>query len=263
MYLLIIDHRPPYLDASSEEATLLTLPLGARSYLQFLVDRLALAPERMDREMLVMPDFRYDPGYEQRLRSTVAADVRVIQPEDLAAVLDEYESADDLLLLDPKRWPLEDIDLAAVVRRDGDYRAATHWVVLGDDSEHIRERVERDGDGRVKRVCRLYNGVTWPETATTEIFLSLASAWMVRDARFSSLADLRSTLSAKGVLSRDLPLVSPIADLTQPPGVLALSERTLTEDLRSCRRPGFVAKNAELLVGRDCGIDASARLIGP
>ncbi|MCP4249829.1 MAG: hypothetical protein GY778_22530, partial [bacterium] len=52
-------------------------------------------------------------------------------------------------------------------------------------------------------------------------------------------------------------------DLTQPQDGLALSERTLVEDQRGRRRPGFVAEHAELLVGQDCGIHASARLIGP
>jgi len=217
----------------------------------------------MDRELLVVPAFPYGRRYEQRIRSSVAVDVRVIQPEELAAALDEYESADDLLLLDPKRWPVGDVDLAAAVRRNGDYRAATHWIILGADSERIRERVERDGNGRVKRVCRLYDRATWPDVATTGIFLSLASARTVRDARFSSLADLRSALLAKGVLSRDVPLAMDVVDLTQAQGVLALSERMLAEDLRGRSRPGFVAKHAELLVGRECRIHPSARLIGP
>ena len=104
MYPLIIDHRPAYLGAA--RASLLTLPLGARSYLQYFSDRLALAPVRLDRELLVMPAFRHDPCYERRIRSSIAADVRVVAPEELAAALDDYESADDLLLLDSKRWPV-------------------------------------------------------------------------------------------------------------------------------------------------------------
>ena len=263
MYPLIIDHRPPYLGRAPAEASLLTLPFGAGPFLQYLADRLALAPERMDRELLVMPTFPYGPRYEQRIRSSTAADVRVIQPEELATVLDEYDSADDLLLLDPAQWPVGDFDLATVGHRNGDYRAATHLIILGADPERIRERVERDGNGRVKRVCRLYNGATWPEVATTRVFLSLASARMVRDACFTSLAGLRSALSAKGVLSRDLPLATDVVDLTQTEGVLALSERRLTEDIRGRSRPDYVAKRAELLVGRESRIDPSARLIGP
>lgn len=245
------------------QVPLLALPLGAGSFLDYLAGRLAALPDRMDRELLVMPTFRCGQGYEQRIQCSTAVAVEVIQPEGLATVLDECESADYLLLVDAGRWPVGGFDFAAIMRGNGNYRAATHMIAVGADGERTREQVECDAHGRVKRVERLYNGVTWPEVATTDIFLSLAPARTIGDTHFTSLADLRSALSAKGVLSRDLPLATDVVDLTRADGVLALNERMLAREIHRAPRPGFVAKGAQLLVGPESRIHPSAHLIGP
>ena len=228
MLPLIIDHRPPYLRPEAAGASLLTLPVGARSLLDSLARLTADLPGRMSRELFVVPSFPYDQCYERRIRSATSDIMRVFPPGELDTVLEECEPADYVLVLDSARWPASGFNLAAALNGHGKYQGATHLIAVGTDTESTREHVAHDGGDRVRRVQRLYDRVTWPEVATTRVFLSLVPASALGGTRFTSLGTLRSALCSKGVFSRDVPVALDAAELPEADGVLILSEAQIS-----------------------------------
>ena len=259
MNLLLIDHRTPYLHAGGGSASLLTLPLGTRSFLDHVAARTGVAAGR---RLLVMPTFECNGDYQTHIQDCTTRVARVVAPSALPSVLGECEAGDSLLVIDPARWPIDGIDVAATIRGLGSYRGVTHAVTIGADGEQTRECVECDSNGQVKRVQRFYSGVTWPEVATSAILFSIAPARVVSELVFSSLPELRSALAMKGVLSRDVPVASDPVDLTEESGWLALSERMLARPFRR-PRSGYTQVQEDILIGRGCSIDPSARIIGP
>ncbi len=259
MILLLIDQKAPYLRSAPGSISLLTLPLGTRSFLDHIAARTAVVAGR---ELLVMPRFEYDGAYEQEITSCTTRRPRIVPPDTLPDVLGTYEFSDYMMVMDPGRWPVDGIDIAAIVRGLGSYRGVTHAVTIGAAREGTRECVECDGNGRVKRVQRLYSGVTWPEVATSAILFSLVPARVVGDLKFTSLPELRRALSTKGVLSRDVPVALDPVDLTEEAGWLALNERMMARPFRG-HRSAFSRRQEDILIGRDCLIHESARLVGP
>ena len=237
----------------------MALPLGRRSFLDHVA---ATISGIADGALLVMPTFPYDPEYERVLQSMTALTVRVIPPIELTASLNEYEPADYLLVIDPTRWPVDGFDLDAVVRDHGEYRGATHGVAIGADAESTREYIERDEEGNVRRVQRFYRRMSWPDAAGTQIFFSLVPVRSVGDVCFTSLAQLRAALSAKGVLNRDIPVPSDPIDLKEEADFLTLSERMLTLALS---RPdqSYSKKRNNVMIGGNCSVHESARVVGP
>ncbi|UCG16666.1 MAG: sugar transferase [Phycisphaerales bacterium] len=261
MIPLFIDSQVSYLSSSSGGGSLLRLPVGAG----VLLDHLA-APmgDDLDGDVLIMPTFAVDASYERSVQASVSGSVRVIRPDELPEVLAEYEPSDYLLVVDPVRWPVNGFNFGATIRRLHEYRGVSHAIAVGGGpGGYMRERVERDGDGQVKRVQRFYSGVTWPEAASTAIFASLVPARSASGVRFESLPEMRAALSAKGVLGRDVPVASDVVALTEERGLLALNEHMLMRGVQRNGWPGFSIKQAGILVGRGCQIHASARLVGP
>jgi lipopolysaccharide/colanic/teichoic acid biosynthesis glycosyltransferase len=220
-------------------------------------------PERVSWEALDVPMFPIDHGYERLIQASSSSWVKVIPPDEFHSLLEHCEQADYLLLVDPARWPVGAPDLGAILHDCFDYRAATHVVVVEADSEQTRERVERDQAGQVRRVQRLYNGVNWPEVANNRTLLSIIPAQTLDGICFTSLAQLRRALSARGVLSRDVPLALDAVDLTDPGGILALNEAVVGRDVARNSQAGFHRARQGLLVGRGCVVDPSATIVGP
>jgi lipopolysaccharide/colanic/teichoic acid biosynthesis glycosyltransferase len=236
------------------------LPVGAGSFLDHLAAFIASVREE---ELLVMPSFRCDGVYERSIRASTSSTVRVIQPSELLTALGEREPSDYLMVVDPAQWPIDDFDIDVVTRDNGDYRGFIHAIALGSDGERLREIVERDENGHVKRVQRVYDRANWPEVATDQNLLSIGPVWAMGGIRFTSLGELRSALAAKGVLSHDVPVAVDVANLSTEEGFLALNEKALDQAVREGLPPGFYRKHDAVLVGHGCHIHASARLIGP
>ena len=257
--LLLIDREMPYLHATHGAVSLLTLPLGTRSFLDHIAARTGTLAGR---ELLVMPTFEHNGNYERTLRSNTSRRARVVLPDQLPSVLSDSDHSDYMLVMDAARWPIHGIDVAATIRGMGGYRGVTHAVTIGGERERTHERVECDGDGQITRVQRLYSGMTWPEVATSAIFFSLVPARIVGDLAFASLRELRGELAAKGVLSRDVPIPSDSVDLIEEAGWLALNERMLARPFRR-PRSGYAQVQEDVLVGRDSTVARSARIVGP
>jgi hypothetical protein len=239
------------------------LPIGVRSFLGYLVDQVRSVQDWGGGEIYVAPTFAPDGGYENRIRSATSCKLRIVDLDRIHSILAKSEAQDYLLLLDATLWPVNGFELGAALRRNEGYRAATHMIAVGAEVERARERLEVDEGGRIRRVERIYHGVTWPEVGGTRVFLSWLPARTVNGTRFGSLADLRTALVAKGVLCRDVPLNLDVANLSAAEGLLALNESKIETDVAAGVPRGYTRRGENILIGDGCHIDSSARLIGP
>ncbi len=257
---LIIDRRPAFLAGADPDLSLLTLPLGTASVLDQWAARILGG---VDGALRVLPTFEASPAYAERLRGNTAFGACAVGAEELSLELRRAEPAECLVIVDPACWPLEGFDLESVLSPHPHFRGATHAVAIGADTERTQERVDCDHDGRVKRVERLYSRVSWPEAAEGGLFLTVAPARTVADVRFETLPELRSALAARGVLSRDQPIASDVVNLTESAGLLAVTERMLTNTRDTDPRLGFTVRAPGILEGLDANIAETARLIAP
>jgi lipopolysaccharide/colanic/teichoic acid biosynthesis glycosyltransferase len=256
---LVIDSQIQCAGASLP-ASLLTMPLGKGSVLGRLADQLSRLGGG---ELWVMPSFTPSDDYERRIRVSTHLPVRVVHSHQLPAVLVTLESADILLVMDPRYWPANGHDAAMLAASVEEYHGATHLITVQAESEDVRERIECDSTGSVQRIQRLYSEVEWPETAGKAIVYTLAPARSVAGVSFRSLSELRAGLLAKGGLNRDLPLDASILDLSTPRGLLLLSDRILEEMNPEQADGRFTVLSPGVLMGPNCDIDASVRFVPP
>lgn len=263
MFALILDHRPDYLGHTPKSGSLLRLPLGAATYLDFLIEHIASVLGRGAPEVYVLPSFESGRNGADRRLVSRRAEVGLIAASDLDAVVGNCEQTDSWLIIDAGRWPVHEVDLAWLLRDREDYRGATHLIAVGADSDPVRECVDRDPNGQVRRVQRVYAHMSWPEIANQCTFCSWVPARALGGVRFTTLDELRTALAARGVLSRDVPLKIDVADLNSVEGARQLSERVIVRDVKRNGQTGLAHREPSTLVGRDCRIDASVRLVGP
>ncbi|HNQ21953.1 MAG TPA: sugar transferase [Phycisphaerae bacterium] len=263
MLLVVLDHRPAYLFAGGKAASLLTMPVGGGSLLSHLVDQLAAGRPASEHQVCVVPTFAAGSDYAAAVGADVGRPVQVVTVDEVPRVFAGCEPADHVLLVDSARWPAATLDLERMLREGTEYRAATHWVAVPADAACAREQVQVDGGGCVQRVQRIYHVANWPEAARDGVFLSMAPALALTDANFAALAELRLLLASRGVLSRDVAVPVHLPDLTCVTGLLGLNEAVLSGDLVG--QEGGQARTAResLVIGQDCIVDATARLIGP
>jgi len=244
----------------SEPVCLLTIPLGGSSVLDELAAQLSKVSSA---ELLVMPSFNPPVGYEEMIRASTSATVRVVLPDQLGEVLVNLEIADSLLVVDPRFWPVKGHDFTGLLTHLEEYHGATHMIAVTAGSEEVRERIECDSTGSVRCIQRLYSAVEWPETAEKTIACTLAPARSVASIQFRTLSELRTGLLSRGGLNRDLPLDTAVLDLSGPQGLLALSDRTLEQMTVERWNARFAAHAEGVLVGAECEIHPSVRFVPP
>ena len=253
---LIIDSRPDYLCRAGSSLSLLSLPLGTGTVLGTLLARIR---EIDGTQVWILPAGLNDATYKQAIRDSGGGEV--VSPEQLTAALHRYEPSDVVAVMDPRYWPASGFDLAALLEQRPDNRWAVHAVSLGEDVEGSLEDVRCDSAGYVQRVRRYYDLVTWPKTGP--IWASVLSVSAIEDVSFSSPRELRAVLAAKGILSLDASVSSSSTDLSDEQGMLALSEAVVIEQAVESPPQGYFRWSEEVLVGADCRIHPSARLMGP
>lgn len=259
VYLLpvLLDEELPF--AGGCGASVLTLPLGAQTVLARLFAELSGCRHRT--ALIVSQG---DPSvYERCLPPAERSGYRVVRPSDLSEVLASCETSDYLVIVQARFWPLSGHDFHTLARHSAKFRGATHAVAVGRLACGARERLDCDGDGRVRRVRRLYDHMSWPEASASRITCTLAPAHALGDLDVSSPARLRAELAARGVLTHDVPIASDIADLTQPSGILTLNERMVEQTLATPPEEGYSLRGDKVLAGTDCHIHPSARIVGP
>jgi lipopolysaccharide/colanic/teichoic acid biosynthesis glycosyltransferase len=257
---LILDSDFEALGLPRASGTLLTLPFGTSTLLEQIAPRLSRFGNG---EIIILPTFQPGSDYTRRLRSNGQADVRVLDYTALDALLDDQETSDFLLVIDPRLWPLDGYDFEHLEAELASYRGATFTIACDIHDERIRERVECDTHGRVRRVQRFYSSMDWPDDAVTRVSCAAVPARSAIGLHFTAPADLRTALHGRGILQRDLPLESNVIDLSQPQGILALSELMIGEHARRSRQNGYTESTPGVHLGKGCHIDPSVRIVAP
>lgn len=240
--------------------TLLTLPLGNRTVLGCLAA--ALSPVNSQRIYVLAPPDAPDE-YMSHIHRVGVHGLEVVWPDCQEQVFGGLETSDFALVIEPQHWPVGGYDFSGLLGHLDEYRGATHVISLEVESEGVREAIECDAQGWVRRIERLYDIKYWPEAASTAITYSLVPARGLTDLRFGSLVELRAALVRKGVLNRDLPLQSAVMDLAHPGGYLGLQEQCITEAVNEGVAGAFSAPADGVVASADCTIDGSARMIPP
>ncbi len=258
MALLIIDRRPEYLGEGYGTTSLLMLPLGSRSYIDYIISSVGGGGD-----IWVAPAFEPSEGYEKSLASLAGTTVKVVDPAGLTDVLGESDPEEMVIVVDAGTCPTCGFSKTAAIVGDRGYLGATHVVAVGDGTDRARERIVRDARGNVRRVKRLFQGTSWPHVANKRLVMSLASAGDLTHVAFDSLSELRRQLGDSGVLQQDQPLPTDLVDLNEQDDVLELAEHLMPSAFRRAHHRRYSKKGRHVLVGSDCWIDGSVRIVGP
>ncbi len=258
MALLIIDRRPEYLGEQRDTTSLLMLPLGSRSYIEYIISSIGA-----DGDVWIAPAFDPSEGYEKSLASLAGSTVKVVDEGGLTDVLGESDPEEMIVIVDAGSCPTCGFSNAATMVTDRKYLGATHVIAVGNGTERARERIIRDAKGNVRRVKRLFHGTSWPHVANKRLAMTFATAGDLAHVSFNSLSDLRRKLGDSGVLQQDQPLSSGLVELRTQEDVLELAEHLMPSAFRRAHHRRYSRRGRHVLVGSDCWIDKSVRLVGP
>jgi lipopolysaccharide/colanic/teichoic acid biosynthesis glycosyltransferase len=245
--------------------SVLLLPYGRRNVWAQIERRIACGWKHATQPWLIIPQFEPPPDYAAELAEQAAVPVRVITHDELAAELKRRanDSEHDVLVLDASRWPVQRVDSAPILSAYTAQRGPLHVIATGPRTGRAQERVERDDEGQVKRVQRAFGPVLDPEVAARGALLTLLPAKSLAELKFASVSALRDALTAHAITARDHAVSIPVLDLRTTDGVLALTTQSIERTL--ARRPGGRKRGSQssALVGGQCKVDPTARLVGP
>ena len=224
---VILDHRPSFLDEAAGDHSLLRTPFGKANLLRHLCEGIASRPCA---SFTILTTFEFDEGYTSAMRREAPTLGRITSPAGFTDMLDELEPSDRLLLVDPAAYPVGGLAACDVSRLTDQSNQVAHLVTLDRGRTDAQERVLFDDKGSVRRIQRLYSGVTWINTnAVICTVISTAVARIAADRRFSSLAEFRCSLAARGVPARDVFFEGDTIDLTTEDGLLSVVERSVMD----------------------------------
>lgn len=206
--------------------SLLLLPIGRETLLEHLAGRITAATGR---KPSVVCTFPAAAGYDALLRRSGLVEGNSIEASDFSARVAGFEPSDWLLLVEPRCFPLDGLDVSLVLHGlEETPRLARHMIALSRTMTGTNERVEFDMEQRVRRVQRYYDDVTW--TVGSGVCCSMipvSSLAMVSVPTLSTLSDLRQRLVSRFVPSLDIALPGAVADLGVERGLLSVAERYL------------------------------------
>ena len=257
IFPIVFDSQPEYVRAGDTFTSLLQLPIGGGRLLDHYCAHL---PEPLRTNLTVVPSFPHDDAYEELMRQHPAVEA-VVAGSALGEGSVPYEPSDWLFFCDP-RFTAEHPDFGSVMRKATERpRKTLHQVVLDAGSDGVRERIELDQNGLVRRIRRYYDEHTWSLTAGVTCSLVPASCLrLIPDSKVTSLVALRQALFASGVPSDDLLASGRVFDLSLERDLLTLNERV---SLHHARDSQGDHNAASIFLGNRCMIHPSARLFGP
>jgi len=255
---IILDRRPDYLRHAPPACSLLSLPVGTGTVLSELVSCL---PPAGTKHVHILPTFSACAAYTHTILEFAPPGAKVVGPDVLTTLVHEREPSDLLMVLDPRHWPVEGLDVGDVIHQTHGTRWAVHGVAIGSSGDNTKEYVHFDEQGRVRRISRYYDQVTYLKIdAIAYSVVPLASCERIT---FESLGEFRAALAARGVLSRDVPVSSTMVDLSQEYGLLTLNEQRAVRALTGDAPQGYTFHSSGTLAGAGCRIHPSSRIIGP
>ena len=251
--LIILDAQPPLsIDNSREPGSLLLLPLGYGTLLSALLERLA----RLHADSITV--------FGSATREITADGVRVAGRERLRDCVSEAEPSDEFVLIDARLIACDDYATLGSILRRASHDRARHLLARAPRGQVAAEFVQLARNGTVDRIRRYYDGVT--RAGERSVMASAVSAAVLQACpmcQFSTLAEFRLSLAARGIASEDIESDSPAFDVTTVEGYLELHERETQRSARRCPPPGFRRMAADVVVAEDALIDPGAHLIGP
>lgn len=261
VFPLIIDAQAPYLQGPFAAGSILAAPMGCNTLLQHLGCRIARASQE---GLTVLATFPIDAEYEATIRHAWPHIDVIASVDAWHRVLTGFEPSDWILLIDPRRYPVRGFDLAGFLQEAPQFQAAQYLVAMDTSEQGTKEYIQLDPEGRVSRVRRYYEGVTWLQaTAVPCCLVSASCLRLLERPTLASLLEVRSQLASCGVPSQDILLRGGSFDLNLEADLLRLTEQSIVE-LGSRRvPPGYRRLAGGVLAAHTCRIAPTARIHGP
>ncbi|HEY4303872.1 MAG TPA: sugar transferase [Gemmatimonadaceae bacterium] len=259
---IILDSRPGYLGNRSSDSTLLQLPVGDRTLAAEIVESIAQVTAHAPS---VLPTMDVDANYMRRITASCPEITQMVDAERYRDPLAYHDAADTLLVVSPACYPADGLDLESLVSsRLNDARMARHLLAFEASSLRTKELVHSGADGKVRRIQRYFEPVTWPFPAGMVASLVPIACLLTHNGLpIASLDDLRKLLSGRGVPSQDVPFQGEFFDINDESAALALIERRLLSTIsrRASARPGLEGSNP--LRAESAVVHPTARVVGP
>lgn len=261
VFLFLIDSQVPYLHGSGAAGSLLAAPLGATTLLQHLAGRIARS---LENGLTILTTFPITTEYESSIRHAWLSVDTITTADCWQRVLSNFEPSDWILLVDPRSYPTRGLDLDAFLAEAPQSQTAKHLVALDCSEQGTKEYIQLDPEGRVCRIRRYYEGVTWLQASAVPCSLVSASCLRrLEQPSLASLLEVRGHLASCGVPSQDILLEGSIFDLNQEADLLHLSEQSIRQ-LANRRVPAGYRRIAPgVLAATSCRIDPTVRIHGP
>ena len=272
---LLLDARLHYAANDAGVSSVLLLPTGTGTVLDEIVDRVAAVTSHAP---MLLPRFDAGPRYIDAVRRAAPELSAIVDAHVFRDPLSHFDPSDTLLIVSADCYPLDGVDLHRLVdTRVRDPRMLRHLLAFEASPLGAKEYVQPGADGRLRRVQRYFEPVTWPFPAGIVASLVPVSCVLVAgEAEWTSLTAVRTSLAGQGVPSQDITYHGRLVDLTDEAGALALAERRIIQlvddagdERRTVSRPirGVGLPRAvdagPLVLGAGVHIDPSARFVGP
>jgi lipopolysaccharide/colanic/teichoic acid biosynthesis glycosyltransferase len=215
------------------------------------------------------------PDYERVLRVACPRIESFVTPSALKELICGFDPSDSLLVIAANIQPVEAMDLRLILGEVGETQIIRHLLAFEASSTRTKEFVHSGDGGRVRRIQRYFDPVTWPFPAgVIASLIPVACLHTGTDVSFASLEELRRSCSGRGFPSRDIRYYGPCFDLHEAEGALALAERNVMMADRSpesktsaLRLFGSVHPAARVFgpvsIGMGVTLEEGALVIGP
>ncbi len=257
---VLLDVRPSYAQYAHDNGSLLLVPTAD----DILLREVMRSVQRVTgHRPMVLTDFELDPAYIARIRAAYSDVEEILSLRDLSKLVDRFTPSDSLLFVTPVCYPVDGVDLRPLCTAPAnDARMVRHLVAFEAPTLHTKELVQSDDAGRVRKIQRYFEPVTWPfPSGVLASLVPVACAHMVMPLTLSSLEALRMQLSANGIPNQDVPFHGDCFDLNDEAGVLALNERRVGA-LATLRELSKVRGQTGSLVAPTATVHPTARIVG-
>jgi len=272
---VLLDVRPSYISDDPDSGSLLLLPTAD----DLLLREVMRSVQRVSAyRAIVLTSFEPDADYTRRITAGFPEIESVTAIANFRATVERFTPSDSFLFVSPVCYPTDGVDLRPLCTAAvNDARMVRHLVAFEAPSHQTKELVQADDDGRVRRIQRYFEPVTWPfPSGVLASLVPVACAQMAMPMTLTTLEGLRLLLSARGIPNQDLPYHGDTFDLNDEAGALALSERRVSAIAvarergsgSALRSPRAIVHESARLVGpvvvRDnAHIEANALIVGP
>jgi lipopolysaccharide/colanic/teichoic acid biosynthesis glycosyltransferase len=258
---IIVDSQPAYLRGNSRSTSLLLVPFGTGVLGEQVTSAVRVIT---DNHPIIIAPPDVDPlQYSEALKQHCPSATIITTVEQLTCILSFHELSDALLFVDPRCWPAQPGGLSHLLRHHtAEPRVSHHLVAFEQANAGTKERVAFDPAGQVRGIQRFYEQTTWPFISGIAATLVPCSCGALAEHSLpTSLVELRQSLIAKGVPSRDVPIDGIGLDLADERGLLSANEHLILD--ATAHRPEGHLPSSPLYIGSGQNVHPDARLMGP